>query len=107
MEIAFDIGSNATPSGKIVDAIGEIDLAQIGSAYVRPLETSKGCGSSAADDPAYLRAVTAYVISCVDGSVLCDGCESPGSHGGEQFQAISAPADCRLWLRRAGHADND
>jgi hypothetical protein len=59
MEIAFDIGSNGTLSGKIVDAIGEIDLAQIGSAYVRPLETSKACGSSAADDPAYLRAVTA------------------------------------------------
>jgi hypothetical protein len=56
-EAVFDVPEGGGLSGKIVDSEGEIDLAEVGSAYVRPLETSKACPGLEADDPGYLRAV--------------------------------------------------
>lgn len=58
MEITFDVRGRGGLCGKIVEPEGEIDLSHVGSAYVRPLETSKACPGLEADDPAYLRAVT-------------------------------------------------
>lgn len=57
MEFAFHIGVHGTLDGTIFDAGEEIALARVGSAYIRPVETSRACGRSADDDPDFLRAV--------------------------------------------------
>lgn len=57
MEITFRIGPDGTLDGTILDAGEEVELARIGSAYIRPVETSKACSSLCDDDPGFLRAV--------------------------------------------------
>lgn len=65
MTTDFRIGSDGALGGKIVCAGEEINLADVGSAYVRPLETSKACPDTSNDDPVFLRA-TAVDASLID-----------------------------------------
>jgi hypothetical protein len=55
--ITFRIGVDGTLDGTILDAGEEVALARVGSAYIRPVETSKACSSPGDDDPDFLRAV--------------------------------------------------
>ena len=57
MEISLRIGMDGTLDGSILDAGEEVALAGVGSAYVRPVETSRACCNRSDDDPDYLHAV--------------------------------------------------
>src|SRR5215475_11856364 len=59
MEVTFWIGTDGALNGTILDAGEEFPLASVGSAYIRPVETSVACGSHDNDDPRFLRAVAA------------------------------------------------
>ena len=57
MQVALSVGPKGILSGKVADTTGEIDLGLVGSAYVRPFETSKAVASEVSSDPAFLQAV--------------------------------------------------
>jgi glutathione synthase/RimK-type ligase-like ATP-grasp enzyme len=57
VELAFATGGRVT--GTVVHSAGEIDLAQVEAAYVRPMETGRACGITTSDDPALARAMRA------------------------------------------------
>jgi hypothetical protein len=60
MRAALTVGPDGTVSGHIADGQGEIDLGEIGAAYIRPFETGKACGiEGPPDHPALLRAAAA------------------------------------------------
>lgn len=59
MRVELTVGTDGNVCGTISDSLGEIDLACVGAAYVRPLDTAKACGSEATTDPAFIRAMAA------------------------------------------------
>jgi glutathione synthase/RimK-type ligase-like ATP-grasp enzyme len=56
MSVELSIAADGRLTGCIIDPEGEIDLKDIGATYLRPYETSKACGITKVDDPAYLQA---------------------------------------------------
>jgi glutathione synthase/RimK-type ligase-like ATP-grasp enzyme len=55
--VELSVAADGRLSGCIFDPEGEIDLKDIGATYLRPYETSKACGITKVDDPAYLQAM--------------------------------------------------
>jgi glutathione synthase/RimK-type ligase-like ATP-grasp enzyme len=53
----FAVTGNGVFTGRVIDPDGEVDLASIGAAYIRPSETARACNLQPSADRAYLRAV--------------------------------------------------
>lgn len=59
MRVELDFAPDGQVGGKISHSGGEIDLALVDAAYVRPLETGRACGITTTEDPALARAMLA------------------------------------------------
>ena len=68
MSTDFSIGSDGGLGGTIVYGDEEIDLDDVGAAYVRPMETRRACPEIGEDDPIFLRAtaIDASLVSWAD-----------------------------------------
>jgi hypothetical protein len=59
MQVRLSVGPDGGLAGCITNPHGEIDLAEVKAAYIRPFETGKACGTSQPDAPVFLRALAA------------------------------------------------
>lgn len=82
MSVELTVDPDGRLSGCIADPDGEIDLAQVGATYLRPYETSKACGLTEINDPAYLRASgCGRTLDRLGGSVVLTGSEPSSGDG--------------------------
>ena len=59
MQVELQVGRGGRLAGTIQNGAAAIDLAEVGAAYIRPMDTAKACGTAAPTDPTFVAALAA------------------------------------------------